>query len=92
MGADARAKLYDYIGEHSDLEGGENSRLVWACIRTMLLSVADIVIIPFQDLAGWGEDTRMNIPGKATGNWRPRVTYDAIDRIRTDRLRRFNKC
>ncbi len=56
----------------------------------MLLSVADIVIIPFQDLAGWGEDTRMNIPGKATGNWRPRVTYDAIDRIRTDRLRRFN--
>ena len=90
LGADARAKLYDYIGEHSDLEGGENSRLVWACIRTMLLSVADIVIIPFQDLAGWGEDTRMNIPGKATGNWRPRVTYDAIDRIRTDRLRRFN--
>lgn len=90
LGADARAKLYDYIGEHSDLEGGENSRLVWACIRTMLLSIADIVIIPFQDLAGWGEDTRMNIPGKATGNWRPRVTYDAIDRIRTDRLRRFN--
>ncbi len=90
LGADARAKLYDYIGEHSDLEGGENSRLVWACIRTMLLSVADIVIIPFQDLAGWGEDTRMNIPGKATGNWRPRVTYDAIDRIRIDRLRRFN--
>ena len=90
LGADARAKLYDYIGEHSDLEGGENSRLVWACIRTMLLSVADIVIIPFQDLAGWGEDTRMNIPGKATGNWCPRVTYDAIDRIRTDRLRRFN--
>lgn len=90
LGADARAKLYDYIGEYGTLEGGENSRLVWACIRTMLLSVADIVIIPFQDLAGWGEDTRMNIPGKATGNWRPRVTYEAIDRIRIDRLRRFN--
>lgn len=90
LGADARAKLYDYLGEHCELEGGENSRLVWACIRTMLLSVADTVIIPFQDLAGWGEDTRMNIPGKATGNWRPRVTYDAIDRIRIDRLRRYN--
>ncbi len=90
LGADARAKLYDYIGEHCELEGGENSRLVWACIRTMLLSVADIVIIPFQDLAGWGEDTRMNIPGKPEYNWRPRVTYDAIGRIRIDRLRRYN--
>ena len=90
LGADARAKLYDYIGEHCELEGGENSRLVWACIRTMLLSVADIVIIPFQDLAGWGEDTRMNIPGKPEYNWRPRVTYDAINRIRIDRLRRYN--
>ena len=90
LGEDARAKLYDYLGLHCELEGGENSRLVWACIRTMLLSVADIVIIPFQDLAGWGEDTRMNIPGKASGNWRPRVTYEAIDRIRIDRFRRYN--
>lgn len=90
LGADARAKLYDYIGEHCELEGGENSRLVWACIRTMLLSVADTVIIPFQDLAGWGDDTRMNVPGKAFGNWRPRVTNEAIGRIRIDRLRRYN--
>lgn len=87
---DAKNKLYDYLGVDRNLQGGENSPQVWACIRIMLLSVANTVVIPFQDLLGWGEDTRMNTPGVAEGNWLPRITYDDIKRVRADKLRRYN--
>jgi 4-alpha-glucanotransferase len=36
-------------------------------------SVADICIIPMQDLLGLGSEARMNNPGVSTGNWRWRA-------------------
>ena len=90
LNEDNMAKLGDYIGVHGAVEGGENSSHVWGCIRTMLLSVSDTVIIPFQDLAGWGTDTRMNTPGVSEGNWKVRITMDSIAKIRVDKMRRYN--
>lgn len=87
---DARLKLFDYVGEFGTLEGGENSKQIWACIRCLLTSSADTVIIPFQDLAGWGADTRMNVPGVAEGNWQVRITSYILDKVRVDKLRRYN--
>lgn len=87
---DTRAKLYDYIGVSGELEGGYNSKQIWACIRALLTSVADTVIIPYQDLCGWGNDTRMNVPGRAEGNWILRITEDSISGVRQDKLRRLN--
>lgn len=83
-------KLQDYIGEYDEIYGGENNKYVWSVIRVLLMSVADIVIIPFQDLAGWGEDTRLNTPGVALGNWVVRITHDAISRIACDKFMRYN--
>lgn len=85
-----RAKLDDYCGIPTGLEGGYNSPQVWACIRTVLTSCADTVIIPFQDICGWGADTRMNIPGVSSGNWSIRIVSGAIDDARVDLLRRLN--
>ncbi len=50
-------------------------------IRGMLASSAGVVIFPIQDLLGYGEDTRMNVPGKSEGNWRFRITKEQLDRI-----------
>jgi 4-alpha-glucanotransferase len=38
-------------------------------IRLAYGSVADVAIIPFQDVLGLGSSARMNVPGKAGGNW-----------------------
>ncbi len=35
-----------------------------------MASAADTVIIPVQDVLGLGSEARMNVPGRATGNWR----------------------
>jgi len=41
----------------------------WSLIRLAMGSVAKIAIFPLQDILGFGNDTRMNLPGTAEGNW-----------------------
>ena len=38
-------------------------------VRASLESDASVVMMPLQDILGLGEDARMNVPGKAGGNW-----------------------
>jgi 4-alpha-glucanotransferase len=46
----------------------------WELIRLALSSVAEIAIVPHQDLAGLGSSSRMNTPAVGEGNWRFRIT------------------
>jgi 4-alpha-glucanotransferase len=57
--------------------GGDGSEIHWDFIRTLLVSVADTAIVPLQDVLGVGSEGRMNLPGRASGNWRWR--YAAAD-------------
>jgi 4-alpha-glucanotransferase len=52
-------------------------------MRLAMMSVADTVIIPLQDVLGYGADTRMNFPGIAAGNWAWRFHRSAL----TDHIR-----
>lgn len=45
-----------------------------AMIRALMVSVADTVVFPMQDLLGLGSEARMNTPSVASGNWRWRMT------------------
>jgi 4-alpha-glucanotransferase len=54
----------------------DGSDIAWDLIRTAWSSVADLAIAPLQDLLNLGSDSRMNTPGKATGNWRWRMPRD----------------
>ncbi len=60
----------------------------WDLIRIALNSIANLSVVPFQDIFGLGSDARMNFPGIAEGNWAWRYRDEAIgtDWIR-DRLR-----
>jgi len=48
-------------------------------IRVAYASVANIVIIPMQDILKLGSDARMNFPSTTGGNWAWRFTWDQID-------------
>ncbi len=84
---DARRKsMLEYCGYTSpDWDRGYD-----AVLRTMFASHAGTLILPIQDLLGYGSDTRLNIPGKADGNWQYRVTADQLNGIDRAKFRRFN--
>jgi 4-alpha-glucanotransferase len=58
---------------------GQN--IVWDLIRLAHASVADMAVIPLQDLLVLGNEARMNFPGKTGGWWRWRFT-DEMARLR----------
>ena len=60
-------------------EGGYYSRSCRRITETVWKSAAALAIIPFQDMCGFGNDARMNIPGIAEKNWRFRTTQETID-------------
>lgn len=54
--------------------GGDGTDVNWDLIRLAMASVADLAVVPHQDLAGLGADCRMNTPSVADGNWTFRIT------------------
>lgn len=49
--------------------GWDKEDINWIFIRRVLSSIADLAIIPLQDVLGLGADARMNTPGKTDGQW-----------------------
>ena len=49
--------------------GPVNERPVWPLIRATAASVAQMAVIPLQDLLEMGSEARMNTPAIAAGNW-----------------------
>jgi 4-alpha-glucanotransferase len=66
--------------------GTDGTQIHWDFIRAILGSVADTAITPVQDLLGLGNVARMNLPGRASGNWRFRYRAGALDDEIRDRL------
>jgi 4-alpha-glucanotransferase len=79
--ADQQREVRDYLGSAGE---GVPEDLV----RAALVSVADTAVIPFQDLLGLPTSARMNVPGRADGNWDWRFTWDMIDKGMLGRFRR----
>lgn len=59
----------------------------WSFIQAIFTSVAQIAIVPLQDLLGLGSQTRMNFPGRANGNWGWRFQNEQIKPPLVQRLR-----
>ena len=47
-------------------------------VRALFASVADLAIVPLQDVLGLGAEARMNRPGTLEGNWEWRVSESAL--------------
>lgn len=59
----------------------------WRLIRGIEASVADLAIVPLQDVLGIGSDARMNLPGTSSGNWRWRFKKEQMKPESAARLR-----
>ncbi|MCX5833205.1 MAG: 4-alpha-glucanotransferase [Deltaproteobacteria bacterium] len=68
-GRDRKRRLFCYLGKR--IRSGEAHH---AFIRLAMMSVAETVIIPMQDVLGLGEEARMNLPSTRTGNWQWRLS------------------
>ncbi len=53
--------------------GNDGSDICWDLIRLVSMSVADMTIMPLQDVLRLGTETRMNTPGTVGNNWEWRV-------------------
>ena len=67
----ANAQTYLQTIEH---EGD----IVWAMMRAAERSVANVCILPMQDVLHLGSEARMNTPAAGAGNWTWRYDLDAL--------------
>jgi 4-alpha-glucanotransferase len=56
--------------------GCADAQVPWSLLRCALLSVAELAVIPLQDVLGLGSEARMNTPGSAAGNWAWRFSWE----------------
>jgi 4-alpha-glucanotransferase len=54
-------------------------------------SKAALAIAPLQDVLNLGPESRMNVPGRAAGNWRWRIHEDMLSQARFEWLRNLTK-
>lgn len=69
--------------------GFQDEPVNWVFIRAVMASVANVAVIPLQDVLGLGSEARMNLPGTLSGNWKWRYKASALTKEMSDRLREF---
>ncbi len=67
-----RRAVLSYLGPLPDGE------IVWAMVRTIARSVANVCVFPLQDILHLGSEARMNTPSAGEGNWSWRYRLDAL--------------
>jgi 4-alpha-glucanotransferase len=64
--ASADVKTQDHVRRYYRIGGSE---VGWDFVRSAYASVANLAVIPMQDLLSLGSEGRFNTPGKSQGNW-----------------------
>ncbi len=80
---DQRSYALDYCQYQEDQAndwqiGGAYSPACRSIIKTLWKSPANLVILPIQDLCGYGGDTIINKPGTIENNWEFRMTKEGL--------------
>jgi len=79
-------KEHDFARAYLNFQ--DDSEINWVMIRAVLASVANVAVVPMQDVLGLGTEARMNLPGTVSENWKWRyrpgaLTADLSTRLRT---------
>lgn len=82
-----RRNVWSYLGREST----ESSAVAPVLMRAAWSSAAALAIAPLQDLLNLGRGSRMNVPGQTGGNWRWRVTEDAMSPRAFEWLRKLTE-
>jgi len=70
---------------------GESGQVAWDLIRLAWSSSAALAIAPLQDLLNLGREGRMNVPGRAEGNWTWRCTEELLSAADFHSLRELTR-
>jgi 4-alpha-glucanotransferase len=81
-----RQRLFRYIGREVSVD-----QVPWELIRLLMLSVANTVILPLQDVLGLGADARMNTPATKECNWAWRCAPEQLTPVVAGRLRELTE-
>lgn len=71
--------------------GAEAVEMPWPLIRAALASVADLAVLPLQDILELPASARMNVPGTAHGNWGWRAPAEGCTPGLAKRIREFSE-
>jgi 4-alpha-glucanotransferase len=82
-----RQNFWNYLRRSA----GQPQEVAWEMIRLAWSSDAALAITPFQDLLGLGADARMNVPGRADGQWRWRCVDATLVDPAWERLRELTE-
>jgi len=82
LDGEACERVRDYLGT-------DGRDIAWDLIRAAYASVAERAIVPLQDVANLGSEARMNVPGRADGNWAWRARPEHFSLTYAARLRRL---
>ena len=63
------------------------NNIAWDLIRSAYMSVADLAIVPLQDILALGNEARMNFPGRPEGNWQWRFRPEQLQPSTAQALR-----
>ncbi len=82
-----KSKSEDILDRYLQDPAQSGMPIHWQLISMILRSRSELAIVPLQDILGLDDRARMNIPGKADGNWLWRfrgqdLTLDIADRLR----------
>ncbi|OPY65557.1 MAG: 4-alpha-glucanotransferase [Syntrophorhabdaceae bacterium PtaU1.Bin034] len=81
-----RWRLFRYLGR--EVSSDEAS---WELIRLAMMSIADMAMVPLQDILGLGREAQMNRPSVAHGNWAWRFLPSQLNESVVQRLRSFTE-
>ncbi len=87
LSAVERKNFWRYLNSPQS-EGAKSS---WELLRLAWSSGAALAIAPLQDLLNLGAEARMNVPGRADGNWRWRCTAEMLWAAEFSSLRDLTK-
>jgi 4-alpha-glucanotransferase len=74
-------KTRDHVRRYLRINGEEIS---WDFIRAAYASVANLTVIPLQDLFSFGSEARFNLPGTSEGNWQWRYRSAQLEKLKRE--------
>jgi 4-alpha-glucanotransferase len=79
--ATAGEKTRDHVRRYFRISGDE---IAWDFARTAYASVANLAVLPLQDLLSLSSEGRFNTPGKSQGNWTWRYREEQLQGLKNN--------
>ena len=70
----------------------DGGQINWVLIHWLMASIADVTVLPLQDILGLGTKARMNYPSRLGGNWSWRFAESELTPGTLERVRRLSEC